>query len=367
VAQRNDQIFQLSLTEIAFTIAFILLLLLGYQVGREQKDRKAAEDTLAKIQSIETATSGMEAAKDGLMSALKAANSSDPDEVITKLISTEEIRAERDFLKKQVVDLDTKLTALTRLQNSLNKAAQLSRPELTQQEVESAIALQDVVRTALDEEGNISSSSTIDSQPTSKQSRNEVLSQVKQSLVVSGELKKQLKAQLDKNLKLGQERENIEEVVAAAKGFQNLAKSAEGQVTIKKENTDLRGQVAFLKNKLEARGGRDYPPCWADEKTGKVEFLFSIEVQPDSVSVAPIWPSNREADAQALPGITEILSASPHSHINFVKNIQAIYNESQAGQCRHYVQLKSSINDAVQSDRARLMIESYFYKTEIRR
>ncbi len=365
--QRNDQIFQLSLTEIAFTIVFILLLLLGYQVNKEQRDRKAAEDSLARIQSIENATSEMEAAKESLTSALQKANFSDPDEVITKLISTEKIRAERDSLRKQVIDLDTKLTALTSLQNTLNKAAQLSRPELTQKEVESAMALQEVVRATINDDEESNSSSKTDKQPSSNQSRDDLVSQVKQSLAVSEEFKKQINAQLNRNLKLGRERENVEEVVTAAKGFQDLAKSAEGQITTKKENTDLRGQVAFLKNKLESRGGRDYPPCWADEKTGKVEFLFMIEVRPESITVTPIWPPRREADAQALPGITETLSASPHSYTNFVKHIQGIFKESQAGQCRYYVQLKSSIDDAVQSDRARLMIESYFYKTEVRR
>ena len=361
--QRNDQIFQLSLTEIAFTIAFILLLLLGYQIGTEQKSRKAAEDALSNLQTIETATSRTKAAEKSLKSALKAAETLDPDEVITKLISTEEIRAERDTLKKQVVDLDSKLTALTKLQNRINQVAQASRPELTQKEIESAIALQEFVHTAIGEDGD----SSTDPQSSINQSGNEVLPHVKQSFAVSEEFKKQLKAKLGKDLKEGQERENVKEVVEAAKNFLDLARSAEGHVTIKQENKDLRGQVVFLKNKLEARGGRDYPPCWANEKTGKVEFLFSIEVKPESVTVKPIWLPHRESDARSLPGISETLSASPHSYTNFVKHIQAIYNESQAGQCRHYVQLKSSIDNAVQSDRARLMIESYFYKTEIRR
>jgi hypothetical protein len=61
--------------------------------------------------------------------------------------------------------------------------------------------------------------------------------------------------------------------------------------------------------------------------------------------------------------------AGPHSNLTFVSLIQGIFNwsKSQDPECRHYVQLKSSISDAVQSDRARLMVENYFYKTEVRR
>ena len=50
MAQQNDQVFQLSLTEIAFTITFLLLLLLGYLVFKEQTERLAAEAKLEKVQ-----------------------------------------------------------------------------------------------------------------------------------------------------------------------------------------------------------------------------------------------------------------------------------------------------------------------------
>ncbi|RYF46717.1 MAG: hypothetical protein EOO27_38815 [Comamonadaceae bacterium] len=124
--------------------------------------------------------------------------------------------------------------------------------------------------------------------------------------------------------------------------------------------------MAFLKNRLEARGGRDFPPCWADEN-GKVEFLFQIELKPDSVAVTQAWPPRRETDARALPGIGDVLDTSPHGTAGFISRVAGIFAKSQTLQCRHYVQLRSAIADAVQSDRARLMVENYFYKTELRR
>lgn len=406
MAQRNDQVFQLSLTEIAFTIAFILLLLLGYLVFKEESARKAAEAELAKVQSAEGATAALDAARVAMKATLEGMGAGSPDEVITKLIAVEDVRAERDRLKKQVEDLDAKLTALEELRKQLEEAGRAGRPDVTSEVVTTALALQDQVRKAIeDAEGAppvapasaaqpagkvvspaasasrsalasagrmkevASASSPIETTSSPSRARRdaEALAKVRQAIVITGELKKQLKAQFNKDLPPGQETQTVREVVSAAKGYGELARAGANPEQIRRENSDLRGQVAFLKNRLDARGGRDYPPCWADE-TGKVEFLFSVELKLDSVAVTPAWPPGREAAARALPGMVEIL-AGPHSTQDFVSRIQGIFNWSrhQDPECRHYVQLRSSIADAVQSDRARLLVESFFYKTEIRR
>lgn len=366
MTQRNDQVFQLSLTEIAFTIAFILLLLLGYLVVKEQSERMAAEAALAKVQSVERSTAALDAAKSTLVATLQGAGVGSPDDVITKLIAVEDVRAERDRLKKQVDDLDAKLTALEELQKQLEKAAQAKRPDITRDEISDALALQEQVRKAF-EDAEASRRPEDNSRASKAQRSKEALAQVKQAIAATGELKRQMKAQLNKDLTFGQESETVRDVVTAAKGYAEMAKTGANPELLKRENSDLRGQVAFLKNRLNARGGRDYPPCWTDE-TGKVEFLFSVEVKPDSVVVNPAWPPRREAAARALPGMVDVL-AGPHSNLTFVSRIQGIFNwsKSQDPECRHYVQLKSSISDAVQSDRARLMVEKYFYKTEVPR
>ena len=388
MAQRNDQVFQLSLTEIAFTIAFLLLLLLGYLVSKEQTERQAAEAQLATVQSAERATAALNDAKSQLSTQLQGAGATNPNEVISKLVAAEEVRAERDQLRQRVDDLDAKLTALTELKKQLEQAAASRRPEVTQDEVLSALALQEQVRDAVEQSlaeppkppslqapsdtaskpASALQVATSASAPVSKAVRDkQALAIVRQALTATSELRQQLKEKLDKELSAGNESQTIHEVVAAAKGYGDLAKAGQNPDAMKKENSDLRGQVAFLKNRLDARGGRDYPPCWADE-TGKVEFLFSIEVRPDSVAVLPAWPARRESAAKAIPGIDAVLSG-PHSNQAFVSKIQSIFNwsKTQDPECRHYVQLKSTISDAVQSDRARLMIENFFYKVEARR
>ncbi len=408
MAQRNDQVFQLSLTEIAFTIAFILLLLLGYLVFKEETARKVAEAELAKVQSAEGAAAALDAARVAIKATLQGTGVGSPDEVITKLIAVEDVRAERDRLKKRVEDLDAKLTALEELRKRLEEAGRAGRPDMTSDEVTTALALQDQVRKAIEDAERAppappasaaeptskaasagasapggSATATVTkatkpaagaSSPTdtgSSESRArrdaEALAKVRQAIAATGELKKQLKTQLNKDLPPGQEAQTVRDVVSAAKGYGELAKAGSNPEQIRRENSDLRGQVAFLKNRLDARGGRDYPPCWADE-TGKVEFLFSVELKPDTVVLTPAWPPRRESAARALPGMAELL-ASPHSNQDFVSRIQGIFSWSrqQDPECRHYVQLRSSIADAVQSDRARLLVENFFYKTEVRR
>ncbi len=351
--QKNDQIFQLSLTEIAFTISFILLLLLGYLVGKEQSDRKIAEEALSEIQTLEQQTSALNLAKSELTTLLRNAGSPNPDGVIKKLIAADEVRAERDFLKKQVEDLDSKLTALTELRNQLEDAGKESKKKIILEEVESAISfLEQVKKLSPDKVNDLENT--------------EIIEKIKQAITATDELKKQLKTQINQELKPGQEAQAVQDIVTAAKNYNELVKLGSSPELAKKENSDLRGQIAFLKNKL-ARGGLDYPPCWADEKTGKVEFLFSIEVKPNSVVLEPAWPQSRENDASSLPGIADVLSGNPHSNEQFISSIQAIFNKSQQLQCRYYVQLKSTISDAVQSDRSRLMVERYFYKFEVRR
>jgi hypothetical protein len=372
MAQQKDQVFQLSLTEIAFTIVFILLLLLGYLVFKEESGRLAAEAALARIQTTEQATAALTDAKNNLATVLESAGTPNPDEVITNLIAADALRVERDRLKQQVVDLDAKLTTLTELQNQLEKSARSNHPDITKNEIETALVLQDGVRkiikheSAPDEKPELQAAKPLEAHPKPplNQRNMEILPRVKQAITTTEEFKTQLKEKLNQNLTTGREAQTVEEVVTAAKSFIELSKTGSSPEIIKKENSDLRGQVAFLKNRLDARGGRDFPPCWADEN-GKLEYLFSIEVKPDSVSVSPAWPQRREAAALALPEIAKLLEG-PHSNKAFGNNIQGIFNWSkkQDPECRHYVYLKSSIPDAVQSDRARLMVEGYFYKKE---
>lgn len=360
MAQRNDQVFQLSLTEIAFTISFILLILLGSLVFQEQRARKEAEFNLAQAGQLDRHTKTFNEAKATLLASLSGAGVANPDEAISRLVVADEARAERDRLKKVVEDLDAQLTALTEVKELIEKTGKEAGENVAKEAVVSALTQQQKVRRLLDE------SSSQDGVVRETRTESD-LARIGEALRTVDELKKGLKTELGRELASGQEAQTVQDVVKAARSYGDLTKGGTNPLAIGKENSDLRGQVAFLKNRLDARGGRDYPPCWADE-SGKVEFLFAIELQSDSIAVLPAWPARRQSDSQLLPGVSEIL-ASPLTHTGFADRMKGIldWSKRQDPQCRHYVQLKSSIPDAVRSDRARLMVENHFYKVEARR
>lgn len=364
MAQRNDQVFQLSLTEIAFTISFILLILLGSLVFQEQRARKEAEFNLAQAGQLDRLTESLNDAKTSLSASLSGAGVPNPDEVISRLVAAEEARAERDRLKTIVENLDAQLTALTEVKALIENAGEDASEKVAKEAVLSALAQKAQVRKLLDDASNQ------DALPgeggRAEQSKSD-LARIGEALRTSDELKKALRTELGRELAAGQEAMTVQDVVKAARSYGDLTNGGSNPLAVGKENSDLRGQVAFLKNRLDARGGRDFPPCWADE-SGKVEFLFAIELQSDSIDVVPAWPARRQSDAQLLPAVSEIV-ASPLTHAGFAERMKGIldWSKRQDPQCRHYVRLKSSISDAVRSDRARLMVENHFYKVETRR
>lgn len=365
MARRNDQVFQLSLTEIAFTVSFILLLLLGYLVFREQAERREAERALAEVTSSERATAAMKEAQQQFQEALGRGGVANPSEIISRLLQGEAVREERDRLRRQVEDLDAKLTALVEIQRSLETMAPADRETSTRDSVLSALALEAQINKVLEQ----AQAPAPDNHPFGKAAsgrpaRAEQVKMVKDAIAATTALKAQFKEQLGVE---SLSSEGVREVVRDAKRYRELAKSGATGEAVKKENSDLRGQVAFLKNRLYARGGRDYPPCWADE-AGKVEFLFSVELRADGVLISRAWPERRASDAAALPGVSDAL-AKAHPQSEFPGKVQPVldWSRRQDPECRHYVQLRSTIPDAVQSDRARLMVENFFYKVEARR
>lgn len=319
--RKNDQIFQLSLTEIAFTLVFILLLLLGYLIYREQTAREAAEAELSKMQGIEISKQSLLKAKEDFSNALTVAGVTPEklNETISKLSAAQDIQDERDQLKKQVEKLDAQLSALTEFKKQLEKSS--DKEKVLAENVASALALQSEIRKTIQnseienyknlEESNSlrkenknksTTEKSIESDKTASESKTvsneEMLRKVRDAIYISATLRSEVSNKLDKNLNSENEKELISLIVSSAK---KQADALGGQTleSTRKENSDLRGQVAFYKRRLEARGGRDYPPCWATE-SGSPEYIFSIELTPSGVFVNPSWPAHRESDARAL-------------------------------------------------------------------
>ena len=126
------------------------------------------------------------------------------------------------------------------------------------------------------------------------------------------ELAHAIEERTGKPVRDGVSKDLVKELVNAVEWRDQRPAAPAGDVA--KENANLRGQVAFLRGRLEARGGRDYPPCWADEATGRVQMLFNIELTDSNVVIAPGWPESRTLDAMELPGLRPLIDASPHAY-----------------------------------------------------
>lgn len=246
-----------------------------------------------------------------------------------------------------VENLDAQLTALTEVKAQLTASAQAAQPGVTTVHAEKALSTQARVVKAHK-----------DSTVSTAESPRGIGDWLDGAISLDSEARRQLG---------DYSKHSAKQIVSDAKAFRELNQNGGTVADPRKENADLRGQVAFLRNKL-ARGGLDHPPCWADE-SGKVEFLFNIEMKEGTFAVAPAWPPRRESDAKALPGIADLMSGQPVAAGDFARRVQGIFDASRKSdpQCRHYVQIRSLIGDAVQSDRARLLVENFFYKSEVRR
>ena len=96
--------------------------------------------------------------------------------------------------------------------------------------------------------------------------------------------------------------------------------------------------LPIAKRKLRARG--EYSSCWA-EATGRVQFLFGVEVRPDTVESSQLSHPLVRGDARALPFVEDILPGPTLVQRN-LGTLRGIFQQSDARQCRHTYQLRAS-------------------------
>ncbi|MFM0009150.1 hypothetical protein [Paraburkholderia sediminicola] len=365
----NDQIFQLSLTEIAFTLSFLLLLLLGGMLFQADERARQFEQAALASGSLTAERELLETARAELAKALSTPGVK-PDEIISSLVSQSKLVQERDALKKRVDDLDAQLSALTEVKNTLDATrAAAGASDAIQKEITDALALKSKLEKQLksqDESGQPESGLMVPSNRAHPVSPRDVTTEALAGLALKGQIQQQLREQLNEPYIAGQEAQLAKKLVAASKLERETGQAALALATLKKENTDLSGQLLFLKGRLNARGGRDYPPCWANEQTGKVEFLFTIEILADGLRIIPAWPDTRQVDAAALPEVGKLTIPRPLSLAEFRKAMQGIDRLSKAKDCRHYVYLKNRLADLDSFNQSRYAIENFFYKLELR-
>ncbi len=129
------------------------------------------------------------------------------------------------------------------------------------------------------------------------------------------------------------------------------------------EQEILKGQIVYLSRKLNMGGGNELPPCWANRKSGKVEYIFSVTIGEESIKVSPKWPKYREKELQKYKGLDRLFGRDI-SVSEFLKITRPIYSDADAKECKHYLYL---YDDAITKDgykTKRLRLENYFYKYE---
>jgi hypothetical protein len=377
---KNDQVFPVSLSEIAFILIFLLMLLLGAMVLKEQKEKEEAQSALIQVQSAETATQAMQQANKELTQTLKAGGHTVPSDVITQLVEASQVRADRDQVRQQLKELNDKITALEEIRDKIEKYGSRQGEKVLRDEVELALQLQVEVRKLVQEvpEQNpdkpkdggkdpASQAPQLALSPTKPLDNKQAMARVKHAIAATNEFRQQVKDKLDRNIKPGDEPIVVREVIAAAEGYQRLLQTKDSSSSLQKRLEDTLGQVKYLTDKYKLRGV-DHPPCWVDS-SGRIEYLFTVDTRPNGFMVSKAWLPHREQDAQALPNIAQALAASTVSTSTFFSAMQPILNWSkkQDPECRHFVYLTTTILDADARDNARKLVEGFFYKYEIKR
>jgi hypothetical protein len=331
---RTDQIYQLTLTELAFIVIFLILLLTGWMIVKTEDDRDTAlkekEAALARVEALsedgiierlQAQEASLRQAEQALGQMLAAQGTADPGALISELVKKAGAEAENQRLKKRIEDLDAQLSAL------------------------------EAVKKIVEDTAGSGAAGRESAAP-------ELLSAL--------EFKRSVEKEAGEPVQRGREREQARRYAAAAQAVQAGAGGTEGLAGLVRENRDLRARAAWMRSQLEARGGRDFPPCWAEEATGKPQYLFTIELRDGSLRVEPAWPPERNADAERTPGLAGLVGAGSLSIPAFRARVQPLDADSRAKNCRHYVRLANRVQNLATFNRLRYTVEEFFYKFEIR-
>ena len=128
---------------------------------------------------------------------------------------------------------------------------------------------------------------------------------------------------------------------------------------------DLTGQVLNYQRRF-GQGGRDFPPCWADE-SGNIEYIYRVVVGEKVLSVEPAWPEWRADDISTIPGAREAVGGSL-SIKEFRNRVASVlgWSKQRAPECRHFVILVDHAKTKDSFKVKRFAVEDYFYKYESR-
>jgi hypothetical protein len=384
--RKNDQVFPVSLSEIAFTLVFLLMLLLGFMVLFERKEHDAANALVAKLerrqiepQAAAAAASAMHAARARLGEALGKAGAGSPEQVaavVKEFINAGEQQARQEQLRQEVLDLTRKLVALEEIRKRVEQAGRKIDDRLTREEVEQAIELRnDVAKLVESAPATSAAHSSSASAPLSEVKKDKpstpitperAVEQVRQAIAATHALREQAKIKLGVDLTPGQEPGFVRDMVEVARQASAVSSDKSSPEALRRENANLRATVAFYDKRDKLRG-LGHLPCWMDADS-KIEYIFRVQTTAAGFVITRGWLPHREAQARASAGFNDIMSGgdSALSAAQFAQGAKPFldHGKAQTPECRHFVYLSSSIPDADRRDEARRLVNGFFYVDE---
>lgn len=347
MSQKNDQVFNLSITEIWMVLAFILLLLTGWQVWKLTKEKNSLEQKVAGLNDLSDREKAIDEATVAFKVKLKHLGIKNPDEVIAKLMDASKTRDESERLKVLLTQKDEQLAALVPINKALEESGSKDQGD-------------DAKRLVLETLMSYEQLKKLVTDPSKDVKPTDVVKRVEELKATETAVRDALKTDSIPTA------EQVQKIVQDATAYATAEKSGLNPVALQKANSDLKGQLQFLNNKLSRGKGGDLPPCWVDS-AGKPEMFLAVFLKDDNLTFEPAWPATRLPDAQALPGFDDLMADTSRGYDDFVRSTSAIKALGEKNECRYFVRLTSQIQSAPVSDRRRIQVERNFYKIETRR
>lgn len=168
-------------------------------------------------------------------------------------------------------------------------------------------------------------------------------------------------------------KESIEEVAKSIKELEEAKKQVSEKGFDKedfvdnindvlREVSDFKGQNINLRRKLEKLGnGLDHPPCWADEITGDIQYVFNIVINESNLEVFSGWPEARRIEAENNINILRVVGRYERN-IDLWEQSESLFKESVVKECRHFVRVYDHAESKNAFKMFMLGIETHFYK-----
>lgn len=132
------------------------------------------------------------------------------------------------------------------------------------------------------------------------------------------------------------------------------------------EKERLEGQVKSQQVMLD-KHGTEMPACWANKKTGKPDYIFTIDLTSSGLVIHDEKLPHWQADQALLP-LGEISFDTEVAPDVFRAQTKALWSWSKEHQCRFFVMVRDKTQPTEKDTYKRLLrtLEDHFYKLEVK-